>query len=413
MPTTEEPTTSIRPLISTAALLAAYSILFALLDRYDWGQPFVRFASLASMLAACLLTRSAGVARVSGRAAWVELILAAGLVIFLAERALLLGWGELGLAPRVDVGVTTRDAARMLLLDGRNPYRSETIAVLGDDSLYWGYKYGPAMIFGYSICAVVGGAGVKIANLTYLVLTLLSVFFLARRQDHSRAGCATALICCGLTLLPNRMWYELFYQGVVDIFPICLIMLSLLSIGSRSWFVAGLLAGLSLSAKFSPGIFYIALLLKRERVPRLLVGLACGLLPLAAFLLWDAGALLRNFLVFHLIKGHDSTSLYSITPRELHPIFPLIQVAAAACLLAENYRERIEPRLLASRLLLLILVVEMTYKEVHENHLIWFIPLAALHLGLGRHGFLPDLLRTSRSFARGPSPLGQNGVVGR
>ena len=49
--------TSICPVLSTLTLLATYAALFFLLDRYDWGQPFVRFACLASLLAVCLLTR--------------------------------------------------------------------------------------------------------------------------------------------------------------------------------------------------------------------------------------------------------------------------------------------------------------------------------------------------------------------
>jgi hypothetical protein len=402
-------TRSIRSLLSSTAVLTAAAILYFLLDRYDWDQAFVRFVCLASLLAVCLLARGPPIAHSSDVAVRIEFILAVGLTLFLVERALYLGWDEIGLPPRVDVGVTTRDAARMLLLDGKNPYRSETIAVLGDDPRYWGYKYGPAMIFGYSICAVFGESGVKIANLGYLVLTLLAVFLLARNQDHPRGGYTTAWFCCALTLLPNRIWYELLYQGVIDIFPITLILFSLLSIGRKAWFVAGLLAGLSFSSKFSPGVFYLALFLRHERVPRFLAGLACGLLPLGAFLAWDSGALLRNFLVFHLIKGYDSTSLYSIMPRELHAIFPLVQIAAATCILAGNYRDRIGPTSLAYRLLLLILVVEMTYKEVHENHLIWFVPLAALHLGANRHGLLPGLLRAARSFGGAPPSIGQDG----
>jgi len=402
------PATSIHPLLSSAALFGAYASLFALLDHYDWDQAFTRFACLASLLAAFLLARRPAVARLSDRALRVELILAVVLTLFLAERALFLGWDEIGRLPKVDVGVTTRDAARMLILDGRNPYQSKTIAVLGDNPCYWGYKYGPAMILGYSDCAAFGESGVKLANLTYLALSLLAVFLLARNEDDSPARYATAWSSCALMLLPDRVWYELFHQGVIDIFPIALILFSLLAIGRQSWFAAGLLAGLSFSAKFSPGVLYLALFLKRERVPRFFAGMVCGLLPLAAFLAWDAGALVRNFLLFHLIKGYDSTSLYSITPHELHPIFPLLQIAAAACILAGNYRDPIVPSSLAYRLLLLTVVVEMTYKEVHENHLIWFIPLAALHLGANRHGFLPGLLRAARCFGQAPPSIGQN-----
>lgn len=381
---------------SSIFCLASYATLFFLLGRYDWGQPFVRFACLASLLAMSLLARQGAGAPMSNRIARTELILGACLTILLAERIVLLGWDDMTTPARVDVGFSTQDAVDMLFHEGKNPYRSETIAIFGEDPRYWGYKYGPTMILGYSIGAPFSESGIKIANLAYLSLSLLAVFLLAHRD-----GQAAAWFCCSLTLLPDHIWYELLHQGVIDIFPICLILLSILAVDKRAWFIAGLLAGLSLSAKFAPGAFYIALFLKRERIPQFFIGLACGLLPLAAFLMWDAGALLRNYFVFHvLFKAYDSTSLFSITPKDLHFVFPLVQVSTILLILAINYSDKIEARSLIYRLLILLLVIEMTYKEVHQNHLIWSIPLLAIHLGTNRHGFLPGLLRAVRSFGR-------------
>ncbi len=402
----EKSTSLIRPLLSTSALLATFTLIFFLLDRFDWDAAFARFVCLAALLAICLVTRRPvrGLVRGNERTDQIELILAISLVFLLAERTMYLAWSEFNQPPRIDIGVTTQDAARMLLLEGANPYQSKSIAVLGDDPQYWGYKYGPAMILGYALCAVSNIWGIKASNIIYLGASLAAVFLLARDREKSRRGQnATAWLCCALMLIPNRLWYELFYQGVIDIFPITLILFSLLFLGRNAWFIAGLLAGLSFSAKFSPGIFYLCLFLKRERIPRFFAGVLAGLVPLAVFLTWDAGALIRNFLVFHLIKGPDSTSLYSITPRELHPVFPLIQLATAACILLGNYKDKIEPRRLVWQLLLLILVVEATYKEVHENHLIWFIPLMALHLGTYRHEFLPGLLRAAVAFSKDPA----------
>ena len=123
-------------------------------------------------------------------------MLAVSLAVLLAERAAVLTWDTIGGPPRVDIGVATRDAARMLFLNGENPYQSESIAVLGDNPRYWGYKYGPAMILGYSICAVAAESGVNIANLACLALSLQAVFLLARSGDTPRAGYATAWFCC-------------------------------------------------------------------------------------------------------------------------------------------------------------------------------------------------------------------------
>ena len=405
---------SARAIASAALVMAAYAGIFHLLDRYDWGEAFVRFACLAGLLAMTLTTtpRAEAAPAVASR---FESVAAPALAILALNWGLFKSFSDLDLPPVVDIGQTTQQAARMILIEGRNPYQSRTIAVLGDDPSMWGFKYGPTMIFGYAASAYFPANGIKYTSLACLGATVAIVFLLGKGRGGAPGSTATAWFCCALALLPNRLWHELFRQGSNDILPVLLILGSILAVRGESWGVAGLLAGLSLSAKLSPAAFYLVLFVRRRPEPRFLAGVAAGLLPLVPFLAWDAGALFRNFVLFHSTKSADSTSLYSLTPRELHPAFSAIQLAAIALAVSWNFRARVEYRSLVAWYLGLTLACEMSYREVHGNHLLWFMPFAALRLGWNRHSLLPNvasLLSPTGDGTRAPARPGPSSFNG-
>jgi hypothetical protein len=130
---------------------------------------------------------------------------------------------------------------------------------------------------------------------------------------------------------------------------------------------------------------------------RLVVGLALGLLPFVPFLLWDAPALVRNVFLFHGFKSYDSTSLYSVTPVELHRLFSVFQALAVAVAVALNFRRPIEPRPLLVTFTLLLICIEISYREMHGNHLVWFMGPLAVCFAWGRHG-LPGVLMATRRY---------------
>ena len=175
-------------------------------------------------------------------------------------------------------------------------------------------------------------------------------------------------------------------MGVNDILPILLLLLAMVFLKRNNDFWAGLFAGLSFSAKFSPALFFIALLVRREFRGKFFLGVGAGLLPNLFFLAWDYRSFLRNVFLFNAVKLYDSTSLYSITPKPLHFIFSLIQLGACLGFFARNFFKRPELMELTTSFVLLLTIIEATYRQVHGNHLIWFIPLLALIFGVNRYG---------------------------
>jgi hypothetical protein len=216
-----------------------------------------------------------------------------------------------------------------------------------------------------------------------LALTFGLIAVLLRRTEPIGAGGAAAVFAIMLASLPNRVWSETFRQGATDILPALLMLGGLLAICDGRWFLAGALAGYSVSCKPLPGLLLVVLLARWPLNLRVLGGIAAGLLPIALAGFWGVAALANNMVLFHGTKPPDDTSLYAVLPPYVSRFFPLFQLAALAGFWLRNWRRPFEVRDLAAQLFLLMVLVEILYKEIHGNHLLWFIPLAALLFAWG------------------------------
>ncbi|HEY4186522.1 MAG TPA: glycosyltransferase 87 family protein [Polyangia bacterium] len=382
-------------LASSALMFLSFHFIFALFHRYDWGQPFVKlacFETLVLLIVAVGFNRGGAGAEGSRVEVSIELVAASALLAWeLVRAAQLFGHGlDTGMN---DLGETTEHAARLLFVEHKNPFR-EVVAPIGNDPAYFGYKYGPTMIFAYALAGFVGhGVGLKVTNAIYLLATCGVVAYLAgwtKRDEGTppprpQARAAAAIWACALSLLPERLYHETFNQGAQDVFVIFLVLLSAAFVARKQWLLAGLVASLSFSARFAPGAFLLVLFLRRRIPPRLIVGGALGMLPFVPFLLWDAPAVVRNVFLFHSFKAYDSTSLYSVTPPELHWLFSAFQAAAVIVIVALSFRRAIEARPLVVFVTLLLIAIEISYREMHGNHLIWFMPTVAVIFAWGRH----------------------------
>lgn len=371
-----------------ALIAGVYAAVFYFFHRYDWGHPIVKAACYATLFLMILLVVSKpGRHAVASSHLYGEMALSAFFTVFvfmfLAQHYL----RYIHFPARCDIGYTTYNAVKMAVLDHQDPYRSIVISPLGKDPKYWGYHYGPAMLLFYLPSAWFRGAALKVITLVYVAVLSGVVALLLREKGSSRlAWLAGILFALLLMVIPERAWYEITVQGSTDVLPALLILLSLYSVDRKSLMAAGIFAGLSFSAKFSPALFFIALFIRRDLNFRFFGGLALGVLPMVAYLSWSAMPMIDNVFLFHAMKPFDSTSLYSITPGGMHFIFPALQVSALLFFIMLNFNKELEVRSLAVSYTLLLIVIEMMFKEVHCNHIIWFIPMLALIFSWYRHG---------------------------
>jgi len=374
-------------LIAPILLLFAYAYLNHLYHLYDWGHPFTKLIVLASFAAmiVLLMRHSGNTISVGFHIYWIEMIALIFILVIILSQAIQTYKPFLNSPPSADNGYTTQTAATMLL-KGENPYQSENIAVLNDNPKQWGYKYGPAMIIGYLPSAKDAQNSIKKINLFYLVITVIALAYIVYQPSSvPLKNTASILFAVTALLIPTRLWYELFQTGVNDIFPVLLLLIAILFIKQHKWLPAGTLVGLAFSAKFALALPFIVLLLRKKPPRYLYTGLALGMLPLLVFLIWDPAALINNAFLFHLTKQPDSTSLYTITPPALHFIFPVIQLIAISYAIFRNYNRAIDYRRLTVHFTLLLLIIEVTFKEIHGNHLIFFLPPLALILSWYRY----------------------------
>jgi Glycosyltransferase family 87 len=378
----------VRQVASPAVIMGLMFYLYGLFHKYDWGHPFIKlfcFVIVFSLIV--FLRRRSRLRDLPSGLAKLELIAWAVLLLFIvASYGRKYGPGMLS-PPRVDIGYTTVNAAFMLVNERRNPYSSHEInrrEELAPE--YRGFHYGPLMLAGYVTGVFAPAAGYKIASLTY---ALLSVLFVSLSIDRSKtdphARLAGLMFALCIFLSAERFWYEMFTQGANDIFPVCLLLASLLAVKRAEYFLSGLFLGLSFSAKFSPAVFLLITFLRKDLRVATLKGFAIGLSPLLAFAAWDPQGLLNNVFWIRFTIPYDSTSLYSQLRPEFHFILPLALFVAVLYSLYRNFNAPVEYENALVSSTVLMIVGEVTFKEMHTNHLIWFYPLFALILTRHRY----------------------------
>lgn len=368
------------PISFTFIITSLYSFVFYSFHAYDWGHPLIKafcFLTLFCMIIV-LSKRREGTPR-SSASYRAELIIAA-LVLFVVVSAYSVKYLQFIQTPaQCDIGYTTHDAVKMLVFDHQDPYAYNKSNVVGRDPRFWGYKYGPTMILLYLPSAWFTSAAIKVLTVVYLLLTLFVIALLLSKYQMPRWGRANSLVFAFLLMvIPERLWYEILIQGSTDIVPILLVLLSVYAMDKNSPVTAGMFAGISFSAKFSPTLFFILLMVRNKPSPRFFGGILLGCTPFLAYLAWSGMPMINNMFLFHAVKRFDTTSLYSVVPHSMHFLFPLIQVAALAGFLLYNFKREADTRSLLVHFTLLILIIEITFTEVHANHLIWFIPLLSL-----------------------------------
>lgn len=383
--------------LSVLVSIAVIYCIYRLFQTYDWGQPFTKFLCFSGLFGLCLFlfkqrqhTTSLPSLFYAGEAVCAALILMA---IFYR---MLNGYSDaLFTLPTVDIGYTTEHAAKLLFVHGENPYLSQHINVRPELATeHRGFHYGPAMLLGYAPSAFFPGVGYKLMSMLYLAVAAMSLCALIARNMNAQPTwkvSATVMIALMLFFLPERLWYEVFQVGANDIYPVALLLLGMVCVQREKWFLAGFLMGLSFATKFSPAAFLLVLFLRKDIRMVFLAGCVIGVTPMLVFLAWDYNSLMENVFFLRFGLNYDSTSLYSITPPVLHILFPLAQLGAVVYVLVRNLNKTLSIEEILVCFTLLLIIIEVTFKEMHANHLIWFYPFIAFIVATYRHKLFSKL----------------------
>jgi hypothetical protein len=283
----------------------------------------------------------------------------------------------------LDIARTTIAAADALR-HGVNPYGA-ALDVNPAYPDYAGYKYLPMMIFTYMpLASAFGSAGMRLTNLLLEAATVMILAVIAKREFGESHAAPAAALYLMLPLLP-----EMLYRGAVTDLAPALPLLAAMLFYRRRPGLAGLMVGLSISAKLFPGLLALPCWLPPMRRSRYAAGALCGLLPIIPFLLFAPSDLLRSVVGFIASRPPDSTSW-------LHDAPPFV-VAAARCgflgLLAAAsivvwFRR---PEFLTRAVLYVLCIIGalLIGPSMHNNYLLWWMPAFCLLLSWALMRLLP------------------------
>ncbi|KXF83544.1 glycosyltransferase family 87 protein [Enterovibrio coralii] len=371
--------------------------IYRLFQNYDWGHPLTKFLCFSGLFALVLLLykhrdQEDHVGLITLK---LETIFALALLSLFLFKMLSTYLPFATSAPTVDIGYTTQHAVELLFQQGQNPYLDQTINVRHELAPeHRGFHYGPGMLLGYALSAAMPDGGYKLTSIFFLSVTAVSLCMLLAHSLRDKgewefySACAIAML---LFFMPERLWLEVLKVGANDIYPVALLLAGLVLVQREQWFLAGILMGLSFATKFSPAAFLLAMFLRKDIRLHFLIGCALGTVPLLAMLVWDYQGLIENVFILRFTLNYDATSLYSITPDVLHVLFPLAQLSALGYLLVRNWDKNLPVEDVIVCFTLLLIIIEVTFKEIHANHLIWFYPLIAYIVAVYRHKLFPKI----------------------
>lgn len=367
-------------LASTLVLLAFLGVIYWIFNEYDWNFPFYKLYCFTALFVAVAGFQFLRFRRdVPSTVLWAEVGMLAVILLgifFVQFREYRIWLFE---PPVSDIGYTTVHAVNLVVHQRENPYSRSDVNYLRKDLEpgYRGFHYGPMMIIGYLPVAVFPHAGYKITSLFYVLISVLLLIFLVISPEESwPERLAKILFVLTAYFLAKRFWIEILVEGANDIFHVMLILAALLALKKDRVFWVGVFTGLSFASKFSPALFMMPFMPYRQR--NYWLGLGVGFLPFVPFLFWDYAGLWRNAFWLRVIIPSDHTSLYWLTPVEHRWIYGAILLTAYLIAVSWALFRKFEYASVLVGFTLLLIVADITQKQVHGNHLIWFYPLFAI-----------------------------------
>ncbi|MBN1688400.1 MAG: DUF2029 domain-containing protein, partial [Candidatus Omnitrophica bacterium] len=301
---------------SPIALLLVCAFIFRLFDLYDETRCLARVGAYLFIFFVILsFPKNKKGPLISGPLYGLEIALLTLVVAFALYQGTLYFSSQTDQLVKIDIGYYTQYSSQVFFRAHLNPYEGKVLINHLQDPQFSGYKHGPLMFLAYFASSYLPVSGLKVTNLVFLGLTAVMLIFLSwERHRKNLANIAMVMFSLAALFVSQRLWFELFSQGANDIFPILLVLAAFLLLRMKLWFFAGLLAGLSLSAKAAPGIVLTLLLIRKDFKPTYFLGVLAGLTPVLYFLWWNPQAMIKNYFIFHITKDYDTSSLYSVIP---------------------------------------------------------------------------------------------------
>jgi hypothetical protein len=229
----------------------------------------------------------------------------------------------------------------------------------------------------------------RLTNFALDVITAALIFGLVRRRSGWLCGVLAASLYLMLPMLP----YRLYQAADTDLAPTIFLLAALALYETRPG-SAGVMVGLSVSAKFLPGLLMLICCLPEFRRSRYVGGFVLGLIPVIVFWLLAPSDFIYNTVWCGVAANPiDSSSWQLGAPsyiiRATQPAFILLMAAVSFVMIWRP------PDFFGRCLLYVICVVALLLtSRAHNNYMMWWIPFFCILLSspLGRILSLPRSL---------------------
>jgi uncharacterized membrane protein len=218
-----------------------------------------------------------------------------------------------------------------------------------------------------------GWGAIRLTNFALDIISAGLVFVLMRRH----AGWLTGVLAASLYLMVPSLPWQIYSWGDTDLVPTVLLLAALALYQTRPG-LAGLMVGLSVSAKFIPGLLMLVCCLPECRRSRYIAGFLLGLAPAALFLLLAPWDFINNTLWVLTAKLDDSSWLYDapfyiIVSTRIVFILLLVAVSAVIVLRPPGFLGR-------CNLYIICVAGILLTANYHNNYLLWWLPFFCILL---------------------------------
>jgi hypothetical protein len=275
-----------------------------------------------------------------------------------------------------DIGGITLNAIHAIQ-KGLNPYTADIQDGWTHDP-YRGYRYWPMMFATYMPVAsffTTSWGAMRLTNFALDVITAALIFVLVCRRSGWLCGVLAASLYLMLPMLPTRL-----YQMVdTDLAPTVLLLAALALYQTRSG-LAGVMVGLSVCAKFLPGLLMLVCCLPEFHRSRYVGGFVLGLIPAIAFCLLAPLDFINNTVWWGVASSSIDISswLYGAPSYMIRAT----QLAFILLIAAVSFVMISRPPDLFERCALYVVCVAalLLASRAHNNYMMWWIPFFCILL---------------------------------
>ncbi|HLJ20417.1 MAG TPA: glycosyltransferase 87 family protein [Stellaceae bacterium] len=277
--------------------------------------------------------------------------------------------------PRVGDITHATWAGSEAMLSGQNPYTAlvdrDGLQALGPR--FQGFKYLPLMGWAYVPLGLpFGDRGLLATTLLMQVATAVLVWRLARAMGNDTAGRIAVCLYLAVPLVA----LQAISKADNDPVAVVPLLLALLCWERRPG-MAGLLVGLSIAAKLTPGVLFLACLLPALPAARwrYALGVAVGCIPVLPYALEAPRAFFDNIVAFNALRSSDASSWLHAMPADVagaaHAALGLLLLAVAIAV----WRRPPTLFVRCGLCVVLMLAALLLGPSPHQNYHLWWLPV--------------------------------------